>query len=174
MEDLDRWIVDARVGDAEFIAKIYNQYVGQDRFTMDEEPWKDSSVVEMIEKIAGGRGVCLLVGEGEQRVGWGVIKPYSARSGYRFACEVSLYLDAQRTKKGLGALLMQALLNRAIALSYRHVVAKIFEDNTKSIRFHERFGFSTVGTQQQIGFLNGQWKNVVIMQNVISTVTKNS
>jgi len=75
-------------------------------------------------------------------------------------------LVGQRT--GYGSSLQSELLRIAKELGYHHVVVKIWAGNMISIRMHQKFGFETVGTQREIGFVNGTWQDVTIMQLVLS------
>lgn len=76
------------------------------------------------------------------------------------------FLERSLVGRGLGKPLQQELLNRAVALGYHHVVAKIWADNAGSIRFHERFGYEMVGVQREIGWVGGKWRDVAIMQKI--------
>ena len=101
-------------------------------------------------------------------LGWGIIKKYSDRHGYRFACETSVYLRHKHVRKGYGSSIKNALIERCKQYRYHHLVAKIFADNTASIEYNKKFGYEIVGRQKEIGFKNGRWQDVVIMQLVLS------
>ena len=48
----------------------------------------------------------ILIAEGDNRIlGWGMIKRYSDRLGYRVCCEISIYPSLSETGKGYGGLL---------------------------------------------------------------------
>ena len=53
---------------------------------------------------------------------------------------------------------------------YRHLVAKIMAVNEGSLRFHLERGYEQVGRQREIGFLNGTWHDVVILQRILRDV----
>ena len=112
----------------------------------------------------------LVITSKQQIAGWGIVKKYSPRRGYRVCCETSLYLDRAYTEKGLGSALLEALFDRRRAHGYRHVVAKINAVNTASIEFHRRHGFELVGIQNEIGFKDGRWWDVAIMQKLFPDV----
>ena len=92
------------------------------------------------------------------------IKKYSERKGYQFACETAVYLDQDQLSKGLGTKLKKSVIQYCKDLGYKHLVAKIQADNEVSVHYNERLGYEIVGTQKRIGFANGKWKDVVIMQ----------
>lgn len=55
-------------------------------------------------------------------------------------------------------------MGRCRELNYHHLVAKIFAVNETSIKYNERLGYTIVGQQKEIGWKDGQWTDVVIMQ----------
>ncbi len=115
---------------------------------------------------------CTLVGfdSNARALGFASIKRYTDRIGYRVACETSIYLDRSVTGGGLGTALMTELLERCRTFEYHHIVAKIWTTNTGSLRFHERFGFTLVGIQKEIGYLNSTWQDIAILQRVLDDV----
>ena len=118
-----------------------------------------------------GERQILLVAEIDSRLlGYGLIKSYSDRPGYRVACETSIYLDRQETGRGIGTALQSALIEHCRKFEYHHVVTKIWASNSGSLRFHEKFGFELVGVQKQVGHLAGQWKDVAILQLLLHDV----
>lgn len=159
----------ARPQDAEAIARIQRQSVEAMDSTMAAPATSD----EILQQLAamGEREVWLVVEELGRVVGWGVVKQYSPRPGYRLACETSIFLDRARVGGGLGKPLQEKLLDFAVASGYFHVVAKIWADNAGSIRFHERFGYEMVGVQREIGWVGGQWRDVAIMQKVFQKIS---
>jgi phosphinothricin acetyltransferase len=154
----------ARHEDCPELAQIYNEAIESGRITMDTHP-VDGGFFEKI--LTASHREAIVVGDlGSQVIGWGVVKRYSERQGYQYACETSVYVARTHWRHGYGSELLQAVITRAEAMGYRHLVAKILAVNKSSIRFHERFNFEVVGRQHAIGFLNGVWHDVVIMQYV--------
>lgn len=148
------------------IAAIYNQAIAHGNITMDCDEYTAATVGAVVKKL-GDRGALLVATQTDRVIGWGIIKEYSDRAGYQVCCETSIYLDDQETGKGYGNYLQTVLINWVKTFNYHHIVAKILADNAGSIRFHQRFGFEIVGVQKEIGFLNGRWHDVVIMQRLL-------
>ncbi|MEM1367204.1 MAG: N-acetyltransferase family protein [Cyanobacteria bacterium P01_H01_bin.15] len=148
------------------IANIYNEAIATGGITMDTEPQSPADVAGWIEKFCDRER--LFVGEvAGLVVGWGVIKRYSDRPGYRVCCETSVYLTSTATGCGYGSRLQQHLLAEVESLEYRHIVVKVVTANQGSVRFHQRFGFEIVGVQKNIGFIDGVWYDVVILQYLL-------
>ncbi len=160
---------DATLADAAAVAEIYNQSIAAGNATMDEVPKTVREIRRQIEGF-GKREVILLLESGDRVLGWGVIKRYSDRPGYRFACETAVYLRRELIGKGYGSRIKKALIDRARAYGYHHLVAKIFAGNVASIKYNRKFGYQPVGIQKEIGYRNGRWVDVVILQLVLDDV----
>ena len=52
-------------------------------------------------------------------------------------------------------------------LNYKHLVAKVFANNTSSIIYNEKLGYTIVGTQKEVGYKNNTWQDIVVMQYII-------
>ena len=144
------------------IAAIYNVYIESGTSTMDEELKTAENIAAWVDKFNDREELHVLV-QGEMVLGWGIIKRYSDRNGYRFACETSVYLHQDFLGKGLGSTLKKHLIERCKALNYHHLVAKIFATNTASINYNIKLGYEIIGHQKEIGFKNGQWVDVTIL-----------
>ncbi|MCT4580554.1 MAG: GNAT family N-acetyltransferase [Flavobacteriales bacterium] len=155
----------AKVEDAEVIAHIYNVYVRQGTSTMDAEKTADD-IQSWMSQFSEREGIFVLE-ENDTIKGWAILKKYSDRYGYRFACETSIYVHNNYLRKGIGDLLNTFIIEKAKALAYKHMTAKIFSINQASIRFFEKYGYTIVGQQNKIGFRNEQWINIVIMEKLL-------
>lgn len=163
---------DAGPEDADVIAAIYNESVTVGDATMEETLWSGSSVRAMMDRFSDREGI-LILEEGGETLGWGVIKRYSDREGYRFACETAVYLWRRAAGRGLGSQIKAGLIDRCRIWGYHHLVAKIFAGNQASIEYNRKFGYELVGVQRQIGFKNGQWQDVAILQLVLDGAAPN-
>lgn len=148
------------------VADIYNQHIRQGNATMDETLKTASDIASWIQAFHS-REKLLVLTENDAVVGWGIIKRYSDREGYRFACETAVYLASGHVRKGYGSLMKKRLIAECKELKYKHLVAKIFADNTGSIEYNRKLGYTIVGRQEKIGFKNGNWQDIIIMQYVI-------
>ena len=154
--------------DYQAIADIYNESIVEGRSTMDIHPVGPEKFRDIHENL-DDREV-LLVAETDRPIGWGAVRKYSDRYGYRVCCETSIYLTLSELGKGYGSILQEELIQRLTGFQYRHVVAKIMAINLESIQFHRKFGFEMVGIQKEIGYFNDRWHDVAIMQLVLPHV----
>jgi L-amino acid N-acyltransferase YncA len=149
------------------IATIYNEHISLGQATMDETLKQAQDIATWVNNFNPRERLFVLT-QDELVIGWGIIKRYSDREGYRFTCETAVYLAQDQVGKGHGSLLKKHLLQVCKNLEYKHVVAKIFAVNEASIAYNEKLGYTQVGRQSQIGFKNGQWLDMVIMQYLIT------
>jgi L-amino acid N-acyltransferase YncA len=152
--------------DYESIAAIYNEYIAMGNATMEESHYTAERIQQWVNHFSD-REKLYVLRKGMQVIGWGIIKKYSLREGYRFACETAIYITEKEQRKGHGSRMKRFLIEQAKALDYHHLVAKIFATNTASIQYNLKLGYTIVGTQKEIGFKNGQWMDIVIMQYII-------
>jgi len=148
------------------IADIYNEYIRQGGQTMEEQLHTAENIAGWVNAF-GERERLLVLKKDNRILGWGIIKKYSPRAGYRFACETAIYLRPEERRKGYGSLMKKQLIEECRELDYHHLVAKIFVSNEASIAYNLKLGYEIVGQQKEIGFKNGEWVDIVIMQYII-------
>jgi L-amino acid N-acyltransferase YncA len=120
---------------------------------------------------AARRPDCRLVARVDGRVvGWSALSPYSSRHAYRGVGEVSVYVAASARGKGVGRALLRALIDSAEAAGVWTLQAGIFPENEVSIRLHAAEGFRVVGRRERIGQLDGEWRDVVLMERRSASV----
>lgn len=100
----------------------------------------------------------------EKVVGWIVLSQVSFREAYKGVAEVSVYVDPKYHGKGIGSLLMKALIETSEEEGFWTLQANIFPTNTESIKLHEKFGFTIVGVRKKIAQLDGVWKDIVLLE----------
>lgn len=159
-------IRDAAEADMAAVTGIYNSWVLTGGATMDQETRTINDSIKQFKALSGREAVLVLEKDGLV-CGWGQIKAYSPRAGYRFTCETAVYLDPAVLGRGLGTTLKKALLERCRQLNYHHVVNKILADNHASVNYNLQLGFEVVGRQREVGFVNGAWVDVLIMQLIL-------
>lgn len=106
----------------------------------------------------------VLENENGEVIGWCALKPISKRDCFKGVAEVSIYLDNHYAGKGLGNILMSKLIVDSENHGFWTLQSNIFPENIASIKFHQKNGFRTVGKREKIGKLNGEWKDLVMLE----------
>ena len=153
--------------DAAAIAAIYNESIAAGDATMDERIFSAADIEDQLARFGPGEAYVVLERGDGVVVGWGRLARYSDRAGYRFTAETSVYCRRCERGRGYGGRLQTHLHALARTHGYHHLVAKILASNVGSVRFHERFGFTLVGVQREVGFKAGRFIDVAIMQRVV-------
>ena len=151
--------------DASSVADIYNASIDEGDATFDEVHWDESSVSEMVAGYNDKERLLVLEDGGIK--GFGIIKKYSDRPGYRHTCETAVYLKREEVGKGYGTALKQEIIEECKELGHHHLVAKIFSENERSIKYNEKLGYEIVGRQKEVGIKNGKWVDITIMQLIL-------
>lgn len=119
-------------------------------------------------ELRAQQGFPVLVAEdGGEVVGYASYGPWRAFDGFRETVEHSVYVRADQRGKGVGAQLLQALIERARGQGLHVMVAAIESGNAASIRLHERLGFVTTGQMPQVGQKFGHWLDLTFMQLIL-------
>ncbi|MFI4991725.1 MAG: arsinothricin resistance N-acetyltransferase ArsN1 family B [Solirubrobacterales bacterium] len=154
---------DASVADAAACAAIYAPYVTDTAITFETEPPTAGEMAARIETAAKRYAWLVLEDEG-RAVGYAYGGLFNARPAYRWACEVSVYLELGRRRTGGGRALYEALLARLRERGYRIALAGMTLPNEASVGLHEALGFEPVGRYRRIGYKLGRWHDVAWMQ----------
>lgn len=100
----------------------------------------------------------------DQVIGWAALSSVSRRPVYAGVAEVSVYVSETAREKGVGSALLSALVKTSEQEGMWTLQAGIFPENEASIRLHERAGFRIVGIRDRLGYMDGRWRDVVLME----------
>ena len=78
-----------------------------------------------------------------------------------------MHIRADQRGRGVGTLLMRALIQRAIEQGKHVMIGGVDADNAASLRFHDRLGFVRAAHLHQVGFKFGRWLDLVFVQRVL-------
>jgi phosphinothricin acetyltransferase len=157
----------ATAADAEACAAIYAPYVTHSAISFETEP---PTAEEMVRRISAAleRHAWLVLEDDGRVVAYAYGGPYKEREAYRWACEVSVYVERGRRRTGAGRELYEALLERLAARGYTMAVAGMTLPNDASVGLHRAMGFEPVGTYRRIGYKDGRWHDVAWTQRPLA------
>ncbi|WP_424935368.1 MULTISPECIES: N-acetyltransferase family protein [Bacteria] len=149
------------------ISAIYNHYVRESVVTFDEE---EGTPEDWAVKHAGlgEAGLPFLVAADAvsgRVLGYALVQPWRVKSAYRFTVEDSIYLSADAAGRGIGRVLLGALLEACAAAGLRQVIAVITAGGAEaSIALHRRLGFVETGRLHDVGVKFGRPLGTVLLQ----------
>lgn len=154
----------ARESDAGMIASIYNDGIAGREATFETEPRR---AADFHERIISER-YPLLVAELDGRlVGWAGLAPYSERAAYAGVAECSIYVASDARGRGLGTDLCQRLAQEAAGRGLWKLIGKVFPENLACVRMVGRCGFREVGVHHRHGRLDGEWRDVLLVERLL-------
>ena len=161
----------ATPADAPALAAIYNHEVENETSTFDLVP---RSLEEQLAWQGAREGAfCVFVADLDGEVaGFGALSPYKERAAYRTSVEDSVYVDRSLSRRGIGRLLLTALLEVARESGFHAVFARIEASGAASRALHEACGFRLVGVEVEVGRKFNRWLDVALMQCLLHE-TKN-
>jgi L-amino acid N-acyltransferase YncA/predicted O-methyltransferase YrrM len=166
-------IRDAVEGDLPAIIEIYNATVPTRMVTAELEPTTVEARLPWFREHSS-KQYPFWVAECDGRViGWLDFKKFLPRSAYRGAAEISIYVDEQFRRRGVGQRLLEKAIARAPSLGISALVGLIFGHNEPSLKLFARFGFERWGFLPGIAQLDGVKRDLVVMgQHCCGRVTQ--
>jgi len=153
----------AHAGDAEAILGIYAPLVISTAISFELEP---PALEEMRERIQTTlEKYPWLVYEGGGRVqGYAYAGAHRTRAAYQWSTEVSVYVDADARRSGIGRALYIRLFEVLRKQGFFNAYAVITLPNPASVALHEAIGFTPSGVLHHVGFKLGSWHDVGIWE----------
>jgi L-amino acid N-acyltransferase YncA len=158
----------ATPADGAACAAIYAPYVTETAISFETEA---PTAEEMSERIATSIAWFVLEADGAV-VGYAYAGTFHPRAAYRWACEVSVYLERGRHRTGAGRALYGVLLPHLTDRGYRSAIAGMTLPNPGSEGLHRALGFEPVGTYRDIGYKFGAWHDVAWTQRVLAEASQ--
>lgn len=147
------------------VRTIYEEGIETGNATFEQKvpAWEDWNQEHLL--------ACRLVAKVEGAVvGWAALAPASGRCVYRGVAEVSIYVAEGARGRGVGKVLLQALVAESERAGIWTLQAGIFQENEVSLVLHERCGFRTVGIRERLGQVDGIWRDVILLERRSSVV----
>jgi phosphinothricin acetyltransferase len=155
----------AEPADAARIAEIFNDGV-EDRLATFET--RIAAPEDAARWIA--EDVVIVAHRSEAVQAWAKAGPYTDRHHYYEGVrEATLYVDRGARRSGIGRALLDALAAAAADAGAHKLVGKIFTSNEPSIALVKGLGWSEVGVHRRHGMLDGEWKDVLVVEKLLGS-----
>lgn len=150
--------------DSAAIASIYNEGIEDRTSTFETRPRTEADILGWFDGIHP-----IVVIESEGRIlAFAATSTYRPRDCYSGVAEFSVYVARSARGRGAGRLAMLALQDAAERAGLWKLVSRVFTDNQASLRLLASLGFRQVGVYEKHGKLDGHWRDVVIVELLIS------
>jgi L-amino acid N-acyltransferase YncA len=149
----------AETSDAAAVVSIYAPYVLETAVSFETEP---PTAATMLQRISGTLQThpWFVAESSGGVVGYAYAGKHNQRAAYRWTVDVTVYVDSQKRRSGVGGALYRVLLETLRQQGFRSAFAEIVLPNPGSVRLHERAGFKSIGVHKDIGFKLGRWHDI--------------
>lgn len=164
----------ATPSDAEQILNIYAPYVENTAVSFEYDIPSFSDFSKRIdETIHSGYPYIVAVCDGSI-IGFAYAAPFHTRAAFKHSVELSVYIQDDMRKKGVGRMLYSELERLLKEKGIKNLYACVaFAENEDeylthdSVIFHEFMGFKTVGKCNKCGIKFGRWYDMLYMEKFI-------
>lgn len=163
----------ATVEDAPKLLEIYRYYVESTAITYEYDVPSLEEFEKRIENVL--KNFPYLVAEQDGTIlGYAYASKFHERAAYQWSVEMSIYLDKDQKRNGLGRMLYEELEKRLKAQGILNLYACIGYPEKEdeyltydSVRFHEKMGYKLIGEFHKCGKKFDRWYNMVWMEKII-------
>jgi phosphinothricin acetyltransferase len=164
----DAVVREGRERDLEQLTVIYNHYVVNTPVSFDLEPYTVDRHREWFGHYNHTGAHRLLVAvDGSAVLGYTTSSPFHTRPAYASTVESSVYCESTAVGRGIGTLLYDHLFAALAGEHLHRVMAGIALPNDASCRLHQRFGFTEVGVEHEVGYKFDQYWDVLLLERPI-------
>lgn len=156
----------AKESDAATLLEIYKQYIDTSITFEYSLPTKE----EFRRRIKEYSSVYpyFICTENGKCIGYIYAHRAQERAAYQWNAELSIYLDKNYHKKGIGVVLYEMMMELLSMQGVRTVYGLVTTPNPASIRLHEKTGFHLAGTYHNTGYKSGKWCDVLLYEKAIN------
>lgn len=157
--------------DSDKLRDIYAQYIDTS-ITFEYDLPTKAEFKSRVEHIIAEYPYVVCEFDGEI-IGYAYAHRYQARQAYQWNAELSVYVSAKHTAKGIGRELSERVIAILRLQGVRTLYSLVTLPNPKSERLHSALGFTHIGTQHNTGYKNGKWRAVGLFEKQIGNYTLN-
>lgn len=152
------------------ILDIFNEAIVNSTALYDYKPRPPESMVGWFAtKRANGFPVIGLEDEAGTLLGFASYGTFRAWPAYKYSVEHSIYIHHTQRGRGLGRVLLDAIVTEAREREVHTLIGGIDASNAASIALHVSRGFEYAGTIRQAGFKFGRWLDLAFYQRILDT-----
>ncbi len=128
------------------ITRIYAHAVEHGTASFELTPPDEVEMARRMQAVLDGKFPYLAAEVDGAFAGYAYASSYRARPAYRFTVENSVYVAPDMHRRGIGKVLLQALIDACTVLGFRQMIAVIGDsDQAASIGVHRACGFEPAG-----------------------------
>ncbi len=153
----DRPAILAIVNDAILTSTAWYEY----------EPWDAAKLAAWFDAKQAGGWPLLVAEAGGETIGFSSFGRFRDRPAYARTVEHSVYVAAAARGRGVGRLLLDAIVAEARRRRHHVMIGGVDAANEGSLAFHRAAGFVEAGRMREVGRKFDRWLDLVFMQKIL-------
>lgn len=153
--------------DGAAILSIVNDAILNSTAWYEYAPWDEARLTSWFDAKRAGGWPLLVADDGEATLGFATFGRFRDRPAYARTVEHSLYVASAARGRGIGRILLDALVAEAQARGLHAMIGGVDAANEGSLAFHRAAGFVEVGRLPEVGWKFDRWLDLVFMQKLL-------
>lgn len=160
----------ATPADAAAIARIYNEGIADRTATFETRLRTPDDILAWFDAV---HPIVVAERDGEV-VAFADTSAYRSRECYAGVAEFNVYVARGHRRQGAGREVMAALVEAAEAAGLWKLLSRVFVENAASRGLLASVGFREVGVYRRHARLDGDWRDVVIVERLLGEAAQGS
>jgi len=152
--------------DAAEILAIYEFYIKETAITFECETPSLDEFKNRIKEISSEYPYIVCLSD-KKIIGYAYAHRQMERAAYQWNAELSVYIDKNCLRCGVGKALYNTLIEILQMQNVRNVYGGITSPNENSKKLHEHLGFKKLGVYHNTGYKCGAWHDVAWFEKTI-------
>ncbi len=161
-------IRELREEDVEKCLNIYNYYIENTCFTLEEDPLQYDQFKKRCDSITKKYPFIVMENDEKEIVGYAYLNMFNERSAYKRTADLSIYVSKDHLHEHAGKFLLEEIEKLAKENGITNIISIITTENNNSLMFHERNGFILEGTLHDVAFKMGKNIGVYYLRKKIA------
>lgn len=153
--------------DAPAILAIVNDAILTSTAWYEYRPWDRARLTSWLAAKHASDWPVLVADDGADALGFASFGPFRERPAYEHTVEHSVYVGASARGRGIGRLLLTALIAEARERGLHTMIGGVDAGNEGSLAFHRALGFVEAGRMREVGWKFGRWLDLIFMQKLL-------
>lgn len=160
-------IRDLKEDDIKACLDIYNYYIENTCYTLEEEKLNLDSFAKRVKRIQSHYPFLVYTDEMGFVLGYAYLDGFHERSAYRKTADLSIYVDKDHLHDHIGVILLDEIEKKAKEYGITNIISIVTSENENSLQFHEKHGFLLEGNIHDVAFKLGRSISVYYLRKPI-------
>lgn len=153
--------------DGAAILAIVNDAILNTTAWYEYAPWDAARLTSWLDAKRAGGWPLIVADDGGRTLGFASFGSFRDRPAYARTVEHSVYVAAEARGRGIGRLLLEAIVEQARARGLHAMIGGVDAANEGSLAFHRAAGFVEVGRLPEVGWKFDRWLDLVFVQKLL-------